>query len=352
LPEGKSPAAVRALNWAAAAGNTAAWIAAAIRVVSDRAPRLVGRDAPPTEWKPLALSDNQRQPSPARPHLIHVGYAKSGSSFLRRWFSEHQQIAFLPGGFAGLRVADVAGDPGAIRLRVTSSENFASPLLPDRPLESGAFSAAQVSAAETLAELFPTAHILIVTRGYRSMIMSSYSQYVRSGGTVPLRQVVEEAQQEAAWDYDALLGTYRRLFGPEKVLVLPWELLRDSPGNFVRTIEARFGLSHHPPSPERVNRSLSPSEMRWYPRFAAAIAKAPLGPRLKKRLTERFGHIAHDNRLAGLVGLLQRASPAVPVSLDALPPAALEVFRGKARSLAAEPLFTPYAADYLNDSPA
>ena len=34
-------------------------------------------------------------------HLIHIGYAKAGSSFLRSWFAQHPQLAYAEGGIAG-----------------------------------------------------------------------------------------------------------------------------------------------------------------------------------------------------------------------------------------------------------
>jgi hypothetical protein len=299
------------------------------------------------------VPDDQQQHSPPRPHLIHIGYAKSGSSFLRRWFAGHPEIAYLPNRFAGIgQFADLVGEAAGIRLRVTSSEILASPRLPRGDPQPGAFSAAQAHVCGALAELFPTAQILIVTRGFRSMIMSSYSQYVRSGGSKSLQEVAGDAYREDPWDYDALVGMYRARFGDGNVIVLPWELLRDDPERFVEQIESRFGLGHCPPPPQRVNRSLSPAEMRWYPRLAAAIAKAPVGPRIGKRLARGFARMSHKNRLAGAVRLLQRVAPAPPVGLDTLHPDMIEGFRGKARCLAAEPLFVPYAADYLNDAPA
>jgi hypothetical protein len=301
----------------------------------------------------LALPDHQQQHPAPRPHLIHVGYAKSGSSFLRRWFAEHPQIAYRPGHFGGIAgFAELARGTAAIRLRVTSSEILASPVLESGAAEPGAYRAVQAAICDNLAELFPGGHILIVTRGFRSMIMSSYSQYVRSGGTNSLEKLVGDAQAENPWHYDALIGLYRQRFGEDRVTVLPWELLRDDPSQFVARIEARFGLEGHPPSPQRVNRSLSPSEMRWYPRLAAAVARAPVGSRLRGQLARRVARMSHNNSLAGAVRLLQRVAPAPPVSLEALPATVLEGFRGKARSLAAEPLFAPYAADYLNDGPA
>lgn len=299
------------------------------------------------------MPNDQPQPSAPRPHLIHIGYAKSGSSFLRRWFAEHPDIAYRPNRVAGIGgYDDLAGDAAGILLRVTSSETLAAPLIPRENPRPGTFRAAQANVCNALAELFPAAHLLIVTRGFRSMIMSSYSQYVRSGGAKSLQEMAGDAHQEDPWDYDTLIGMYRARFGNDKVIVLPWELLRDDPAQFVRRIETRFGLGHCPPPPQRINLSLSPEELRWYPRLAAAIGRAPFGPQFRGRLERGFARMSHTNRLAGAVRLLQRVAPAPPVGEDTLDVATIEGFRGKASCLAEDPPFTPYAADYLNDRPA
>jgi hypothetical protein len=219
-------------------------------------------------------------------------------------------------------------------------------MLPPGDFVPGAFAAAQANVCKNLAELFPAAHILIVTRGFESMIMSSYSQYVRSGGVKSLEQLVADAHQEDPWNYDAVVGMYRRRFGTDRVAILPWELLRDRPDAFIGQIEARFGLDHRPPPVQRVNRSLSPIETRWYPRLSAAIARAPIGSRLRKRLAR----MTHRNRLSGVVRIMQRLFPAEAVSADLLTLPMIAGFRGKASCLAADPLFAPYAAEYLNDA--
>jgi len=48
------------------------------------------------------------------------------------------------------------------------------------------FSAKQREVCEILRTLFPRSLVLVVTRGYRGMVRSAYSQYVRSGGTLDL----------------------------------------------------------------------------------------------------------------------------------------------------------------------
>ena len=38
----------------------------------------------------------------SRPHLIHIGFPKAASTFLQHWFDRHPEIAYRPGGLAGM----------------------------------------------------------------------------------------------------------------------------------------------------------------------------------------------------------------------------------------------------------
>src|SRR5688572_8511748 len=65
-------------------------------------------------------------------HLIHIGYPKTGSNFLRRWFDAHPQLAYANDGIAGFtNVYEVARSgaalPTDVRYRVTSAEGLATP---------------------------------------------------------------------------------------------------------------------------------------------------------------------------------------------------------------------------------
>jgi len=162
-------------------------------------------------------------------HLLHVGYPKAGSKFLQRWFASHPQLAYVEGGIAGFRDVHAIIRDGAIRTgdplyRVTSAEGLSAPnasagqVMVDYASPRVRRTAdAQLEVCRTLAELFPNAVVLIVTRGFRSMILSSYSQFVRSGGYADLADLVAMARKGehdwladlAPWDYDRLIGAYR-----------------------------------------------------------------------------------------------------------------------------------------------
>lgn len=274
-------------------------------------------------------------------HLLHVGYPKTGSNFLRRWFRDHPQLAYSEGGIAGFQsVYDIARQGAApqedVRYRVTSSESIVLSDTRTDPAE------AQERTCTLLADLFPNAHVLIVTRGFRSMIFSSYSQFIRSGADVTLEEFVAHPLLGQPWDYDRVLAMYERAFGAEKVIVLPYELLRDDADRFVRALEERLGLTHQAAKPGRVNTSLSAAEMYWYPRWTRVVQRLPIGSRLKHLYLRGI----FANRFRSAVAALQRVRPGTPVTADAIPEELIASYRAKASLLRAHPLYAPYARDY------
>jgi hypothetical protein len=287
-------------------------------------------------------------------HLLHVGYPKTGSTFLRRWFAAHPQLAYGTGALAGYRdVYDIVRQGVAPRAgvlyRVTSCEEFTAPrrdpgsviVSYKDPVDPAV---AQEDICSSLATLFPNAHVLIVTRGFRAMILSSFSQYVRTGGDATLEHLIAHPPVADPWDYDHVVGLYRRAFGADQVMVMPYELLRDDADRFLRTIENGLGLTHVIVPPDRVNMSLSPVEMHWYPRLTRAVCRLPIGSRLKRR----YLHGAYVNRFRRVIAMLQRVRPGTPVTADAIPDHVVAAYRGKARTLRDNPLYAPYARDYFH----
>jgi hypothetical protein len=291
-------------------------------------------------------------------HLVHIVYAKAGSKFLQRWFEAHPDLAYRTAGLGGFRsVYDLSAEAaagGRSAWRVTSCEDLAAPradvgsLVVDyeRAMRSS-WADRQSAARDLLALIFPGAHILIVTRGFRSMIYSSYSQFVRSGGREDLEALLGRGDDNHPWNYDRLIGQYREAFGAGRVIVLPYELLRSDPAAFTAAIEARLGLRPFPPDPDPVNASLSPAELRWYPRLSRLIDRLPVGNRVRRRLRSAWFRGIDGGRLAWLPALLQRVRPAVPVTQDLIGSRDVEPMRGLASSLRDEPLYRPFAADYL-----
>jgi hypothetical protein len=242
-------------------------------------------------------------------------------------------------------------DAPDIRYRVTSCEGFSSP----RPDAGGVninyerlremdMAAGQKAVCGLLAALFPNAHILIVTRGFRSMILSSYSQYVRTGGNDALPDLIAQDHpvEIDPWDYDRLIAMYADAFGQDRVVVMPYELLREDVSRFTTALEERLGLDHIEPPRQRANPSLSPGELYWYPRLTRAVRRLR-----SQRLLELYVRAAYRNRLRIPIQILQRFTNAEPVTAAAIPPRVLERYRGRAESLRRDPLYAAYGTDYL-----
>jgi hypothetical protein len=299
-------------------------------------------------------------------HLIHIGYAKAGSTFLRSWFAQHPQLAYAEGGIAGLRdvysmVRAAASPDGQPLYRVTSSEAFTTPhtgagqvSVDYEKIRRASMRDAQMRACELLAEFFPAAHILIVTRGFSSMILSSYSQYVRTGGQESLDELCASVRAAAAakqlpWNYDFLIGLYRSAFDSGKVIVLPYELLRDDASAFLREITRRLGLIEIGPPIGRPNPSLTPIELAWYPRFARRVRALPFGERGRRKAWDLYVRAALGNHLRQPIALMQRLHPRPPVTNAPLNPDLMQSLRGLAATLREEPHYRPYVREYLLD---
>lgn len=282
-------------------------------------------------------------------HLIHIGYPKTGSTLLQHWFAAHPQIAYRKGGLGGFETVwqiaqEAAGPRRAVLWRVTSSETLAVPM-PARPStatdRAQELADAERRSCDLLADLFPGSSVLIVTRGFRSMILSSYSQYVRTGGEGSLQALMDDAREARAWDYDRLIRLYRGAFGTDRTIVLPYEALRDDPARFLRMVEGRLGLDPGPVPQHRVNESLSPVELAWYPRLAAAAR------RVSPRAAAGLARLSFANRLRGPIRLLQAVRPLPAVGAALNPDSILQPYRGRADSLRDLPEYAPYAAEYL-----
>ncbi len=129
-------------------------------------------------------------------HLIHIGYPKAGSSFLRAWFAQHPKLFYQDGGIAGfsdiyeLVRAGASKESNKYDYFVTSSEAIAvTNVFAGIPNTNFGFKNQKFNQqgdthklCMTLHGLFPNSKILFITRGFEAFAKSSYSQYIRSGG--------------------------------------------------------------------------------------------------------------------------------------------------------------------------
>ena len=111
--------------------------------------------------------------------------------------------------------------------------------------------------ADRIYATYPHARILIVIREQRSMLASVYKQIVTTSGTSSAKRMWRDYSPEErrrpvpgleVFEYHHLIDYYQRLFGKDRVLVLPFELLNEDTERFVKTICSFVDL----PSPSDV----------------------------------------------------------------------------------------------------
>jgi len=97
--------------------------------------------------------------------------------------------------------------------------------------------------ARRIKAVFPQARIFLTIREQRSMMLSSYFQYLKYGGWRSLEGFLDPpcdgrqpALQLDVWNYDRIAQLYYSLFGRERVLILPYEMFVREPADFVGRI--------------------------------------------------------------------------------------------------------------------
>lgn len=189
--------------------------------------------------------------------LVHIGYHKTGTTWLQNhvfvpergyqapWTVrsgeaiEHlvlsNEFRFQP---ETVRSAfQTALDPAAGQVPVISHEDLCG-----YPVLHRYYGA---SVARRLHAVFPGARILMVVREQRSALLSLYRQYIKQGGQWPLAVFIGSGAERPGFrpicrldhlEYHLLVEHYQALFGPEQVLVLPYEWLREDPLGFENAI--------------------------------------------------------------------------------------------------------------------
>lgn len=197
--------------------------------------------------------------------LIHIGYHKTGTTWLQRSLFARADLGFV----AFDEHADIYErivrphpfdfDPSACRAHFQPrlQEIIGRGQVPVLSAErlcgnphSGGYDSKEI--ADRLAAVFPEGRVLIVLREQRSIILSTYKQYVRAGGTASIRQYLFPPERGRSrvpmfdfehFKYDRLVSYYQFRFGQDNVLVLPFELFRRTPREFASRILSFAGVA-------------------------------------------------------------------------------------------------------------
>ncbi len=191
--------------------------------------------------------------------LIHIGYHKTATTWLQKLIFADDKIGFsTPFNVREIKKALVL--PHDLDFNAQSCHDFFYPkinetidkhLIPVISEErlsgqphSGGFDSKTI--AERLATVFPNAKILIIIREQQDIILSCYNQYIKGGGVDSLSNYINASNHDFLkpiplfnlkhFMYHRLIEYYIQLFGKENVLVLPYEILLDSPNEFMSKI--------------------------------------------------------------------------------------------------------------------
>ena len=312
-------------------------------------------------------------------HLIHIGAPKTGSTFLQEWFRQHPQLHYAPGGLAGFynvyQISQLAAKQiDSFQYFVTSDEALSMPSAHAGTIPTGHTKdstqltpqlRSQFNVCQILRTLYPNSKILYLTRGFKGLISSGYSQYVREGGAMSLPQLMKntllasqkptvEEEDGGGLDYTFIIKNYQEAFGSENVLVLPFELLRDDKQKFFAQFEQWLDIPPFEGSIPRINESLSPTEMYWYPRISGIVAKVSrkLGKKTFAKINTWYVKKVFNNKFHRIIKLLDRLKPGRALTEADMPPEVLEYFRRNnaircAAILKDNPLYAPYHKEYL-----
>lgn len=203
------------------------------------------------------------------PLLLHVGYHKTGSTWLQKVFFCNAARGFAQIGRPRHNIAQdfVRPDvfdfsPAYTRELYAGCQDAASAkgltlVVSHERLSgypgSGGYDRKQIS--ERLAEVFPGAKVLIVIREQISLICSMYSQYITDGGGLTYKEFFNWPEpglgrmpyfRYSFYEFDRLIDQYQTLFGKDNVLVLPLELMSRDHEQFLASISRFCG---HDPQP-------------------------------------------------------------------------------------------------------
>ena len=252
----------------------------------------------------------------AVPLLFHIGYHKTGTSWLQQvFFPGH--AAFVP------LIATQPWDDPLMRALVAVSERSFDPqrarALLDAKLAEASLVAGQVAVvsaerlsghpfsgghdsfaiARRLQAVAPQARVIALVREQRAMIRSVYKQMVAEGFTLSLDEWMGMRPWKGTcgfdwsyYEYDKLVQHYQSLFGSERTLFLPHERLRREPALFLSELCAFCGVPNQEVgSEQQVNSSLGAAGtalLRRLNRFRRSELNPDPVLVLPARLTDNF----------------------------------------------------------------
>jgi hypothetical protein len=194
--------------------------------------------------------------------LIHIGYVKTGSTWLQKFITDNADAGFCEilsrhvstHKLIKPYILDYDDLPvrreAETRLKRCRQRGLVPVVTHERlsgnPI-SGGYDGPII--ADRLAKLFPEGRVLIVIREQRSMMISVYNEYINGGGACTIQRYLDPPDGAKLplfnyrfLEYHRLIQYYRMKFGGDKVLVLPFELFSTEPLTFCIKIAEFAGV--------------------------------------------------------------------------------------------------------------
>lgn len=218
--------------------------------------------------------------------LIHIGYHKTGSSWLQKrifnqenWsfvspFSRDKEIGemliyvhpldFAPKACGAYFLPRITKAKNAGLMPVISYERLSG------DFQSGGYDSKEI--ADRLIQVFPEAKIFVVIREQKSMALSMYKQYIVDGGTNSLKRFLFPTTMGKGriplfsfdhLNYHRLIKYYMQIYGRENVCVLTFEAFKANRAEFLGDLFSFLGdrkvryKDIEKANSDRVNASLS-----------------------------------------------------------------------------------------------
>jgi hypothetical protein len=295
--------------------------------------------------------------------LLHIGYPKAGSTFLQQWFDKHPEIYFQPkymaeGFYHAWQLADYIQHVEKVPENfVLSCEDFM--LWQGRPYWYGLtgtepydYRTFQNKICETLYNIFPTAKVLMITRGYTTVFASIYAQYISMGGTLSCMELMKRNEEmfTTFLDYSYTINLYQKKFGKDNLVVLPYELLNENPEEFLSLIEAQLTIkSKFNFTFQKLNASMSEAELSAYHKTSRLLFSVlkPFSKSLQIKIYSAYCNAVRAQKPHPVMAFISKFVSG-KVDMNACTQMAYAM-KGKAEILRSEKYHQNYLLDYMID---
>jgi len=211
--------------------------------------------------------------------LIHIGYRKAASTFIKEYFKAHDQLYFYNNKILGFNntfeICKFIDNNEFLNIKYfATSYNFT--LYNDYSIKTKEkIHDYQYSACNLLYNIFPNAKILIITRAPESLILSEYIEAIKNGGYNNFNELIQNkttiSYLEGILDYNFTINLYSNTFGKNNVIVIPFELLQKNQSLFIKYLENKLNILNIDFKLSHINPSLTKNQAYWLLKISKLI---------------------------------------------------------------------------------